>query len=67
MYLIDKVSKGYGREQIGEFGGDDDSLPRGFVEGMDFDEEDDEEEWDEEDDDFFANSDDDDNDDDNDE
>eukprot|EP00980_Cylindrotheca_fusiformis_P018363 scaffold6013_cov99-Cylindrotheca_fusiformis.AAC.2 len=57
MYLIDKVSKGYSREQVGEFGGDDDSLPRGFLEGMDFDEEDDEDDWDEEDNDFFDKSD----------
>ena len=52
MYLIDKVSNGYTRENVGDFGGDDDSLPRGYVEGMDFDEEFDEEEWEEEDDDF---------------
>jgi ribosome-binding factor A len=37
MYLIDKVSAGYKRESIGAFGGDDDSLPRGMLEGMDFD------------------------------
>lgn len=53
MYLIEKVSKGYGRKNVGEFGGDDDSLPRGFIDDMDFDEELDDEEWDEEDDDFF--------------
>lgn len=59
MYLIDKVSNGYTRENVGDFGGDDDSLPRGYVEGMDFDEEFDEEEWEEEDDGFFDNDNDD--------
>lgn len=49
MYLIDKVSKGYERESIGEYGGNDDNLPLGFLE----DDEDDEFEWEEEDDDFF--------------
>lgn len=53
MYLIDKVSAGKGdRENIGRFGGDDDKLPRGYIEDQDFDE--DEDEWDEEDDDFFG-------------
>ena len=36
MYLIDKVSAGAKRTTIGSFGGDDDSLPRGMVEGMEF-------------------------------
>ena len=45
MYLIDKVASGYKRETVGEFGGDDDSLPRGMVGGIDFDEDFDEEEW----------------------
>jgi ribosome-binding factor A len=67
MYLIDKVSKGYERERIGEYGGDDDSLPEGmviesevddgFIVGQDEDEDnednDDDDEWDEEDDEFF--------------
>jgi len=53
MYLIDKVSSGYGRKGVGEFGGDDNSLPRGFIDDMDFDEEFDDEDWDEEDGDFF--------------
>jgi ribosome-binding factor A len=63
MYLIEKVSKGYERERIGEYGGDDDSLPRGLVknedglivaEDGDYDDNDDnDDEWDEEDDDFF--------------
>ena len=53
MYLIEKVSSGYAREQVGEFGGDDDSLPRGFIDDMDFDEELEDHEWDDEDDDFF--------------
>eukprot|EP00544_Gedaniella_sp_CCMP2646_P005339 CAMPEP_0202498308 /NCGR_PEP_ID=MMETSP1361-20130828/25516_1 /ASSEMBLY_ACC=CAM_ASM_000849 /TAXON_ID=210615 /ORGANISM="Staurosira complex sp., Strain CCMP2646" /LENGTH=194 /DNA_ID=CAMNT_0049130145 /DNA_START=149 /DNA_END=733 /DNA_ORIENTATION=+ len=52
MYLIDKVAEGYKRESVGEFGGDDDSLPRGMVGGMDFDEDDDAE-WIDEDEDFF--------------
>jgi ribosome-binding factor A len=37
MYLIDKVAAGAKRTSIGSFGGDDDSLPRGMVDGMDFD------------------------------
>jgi ribosome-binding factor A len=44
MYLIDKVSKGYTRQEIGLF----DQLPTGVVGGVDFDEDDDqddEEEW----------------------
>lgn len=49
MYLIDKVSKGYERESIGEYGGNNDNLPLGFVE----DDEEDDFEWEEEDDDFF--------------
>ena len=56
MYLIDKVTKGsFERDSIGEFGGNDDSLPRGYVSGMDFDEEfeDDDEDWEEDDEDFF--------------
>ncbi|CAJ1969584.1 unnamed protein product [Cylindrotheca closterium] len=53
MYLIEKVSSGYGREKVGEFGGDDNSLPRGFIDDMDFDEELEDHEWDDEDDDFF--------------
>ena len=56
MYLIDKVSSGYQRERIGEFGEDDSSVPRGYVDGMDFDEEFDEDDWEEEDDDFFEDS-----------
>jgi ribosome-binding factor A len=36
MYLIDKVSAGAKRTTIGSFGGDDESLPRGMVEGMEF-------------------------------
>jgi len=54
MYLIEKVSQsGFGRENVGEFGGDDDTLPRGFIDDMDFDEEFDDEDWEEEDDGFF--------------
>jgi len=52
MYLIDKVAEGYKREAVGEFGGDDDSLPRGMVGGIDFDDDEDIE-WIEEDEDFF--------------
>lgn len=52
MYLIDKVAAGYEREHLGQYGGDDDSLPRGMVDGLDFDLDDDDE-WDDEDDDFF--------------
>jgi ribosome-binding factor A len=52
MYLIDKVAEGYKRESVGEFGGDDDSLPRGMVGGIDFDEDDDVE-WIDEDEAFF--------------
>lgn len=52
MYLIDKVASGYKREAVGDFGGDDDSLPRGMLDGIDFDE--DEGEWVEEDKDFFG-------------
>lgn len=48
MYLIDKVAAGYKRETLGEFGGDDDSLPRGVVGGIDFDDDIDEDEWDDE-------------------
>mmetsp|Transcript_2 Transcript_2/g.4 ORF Transcript_2/g.4 Transcript_2/m.4 type:complete len:244 (+) Transcript_2:122-853(+) len=51
MYLIEKVAAGYERERIGEFG--ENTVPQGFVAGMDFDEEFDEDEWEEEDDDFF--------------
>jgi ribosome-binding factor A len=53
MYLIDKVAEGYKRKAVGEFGGDDDSLPRGMVGGIDFDE-DEEIEWIDEDEDFFS-------------
>lgn len=53
MYLIDKVTEGYKRENIGEYGENDNSMPKGYVDGMDFDEEFDEEEWDKEDADFF--------------
>lgn len=53
MYLIDKVAQGYKREAVGEFGGDDDSLPRGVVGGIDFDEDDDDIEWIDEGEDFF--------------
>lgn len=52
MYLIDKVAEGYKRKAIGEFGGHDDSLPRGVVGGIDFDEDEDME-WVDEVDDFF--------------
>ena len=51
MYLIDKVAEGYKRKTVGEFGGDDDSLPRGMVGGIDFDEDEDIEWIDE---DFFS-------------
>ena len=58
MYLIEKVSKGYERERIGEYGGDDDNLPRGYVASDDDEEweeeEDDDDEWEDEDDDFFS-------------
>jgi len=47
MYLIDKVSKGYERESIGEY----EFLGDGFDEGDDDDDDDDD--WDEVDDDFF--------------
>lgn len=58
MYLIDKVAQGgYKRETVGEFGGDDDSLPRGMVGGIDFDEDDEDIEWMDEDDDFFPQDD----------
>ena len=53
MYLIDKVASGYKRERIGEYGENDDSIPRGFVQGIDFDEEFDEDDFDDEDDGFF--------------
>jgi ribosome-binding factor A len=56
MYLIDKVSSGYERERIGDFGENDSSVPQGSVGGMDFDEAFDEDEWDEEDEDFFDDS-----------
>jgi ribosome-binding factor A len=52
MYLIDKVSKGYERPTIGEFGGDGDDYPNGFAADDEGSLEDDVE-WDEEDDDFF--------------
>jgi ribosome-binding factor A len=52
MYLIDRVAQGYKRDKIGEYGENDDSLPKGYIADMDFDEEFGEEEWDEEDD-FF--------------
>eukprot|EP00957_Ditylum_brightwellii_P011501 869725-Ditylum_brightwellii.AAC.1 len=53
MNLIEKVSSGYKRKNIGTFGGDDDSLPYGMV----LDDEDDEgwideDDLEEEDDDF---------------
>jgi ribosome-binding factor A len=56
MYLIDKVSKGFERERVGEYGGDDDTLPQGLVADDDdeFENMDDDEGWDEEDDDFFS-------------
>ncbi|KAG7363918.1 ribosome-binding factor A [Nitzschia inconspicua] len=54
MYLIEKVSKGYERQSIGEYGGDDDTLPLGILE--DDEEDDDDGEWEEEDDEFFNNS-----------
>lgn len=53
MYLIDKVAEGYKREAVGEFGGDDDSLPRGMVGGIDFDDDEDIE-WIDEDEEFFG-------------
>jgi ribosome-binding factor A len=53
MYLIDKVSKGHERGAVGEFGGNDNNVPKGYVAGMDFDEEFEEDEWDEEDDEFL--------------
>jgi ribosome-binding factor A len=53
MYLIDKVTKGLERDTVGEFGGDDNNLPKGYVSGMDFDEEFKEDEWEEDDDGFF--------------
>ena len=56
MYLIEKVSSGYSRESVGQYGGDDDNLPRGYIEDQDFDEEFDEDEWDDEDDAFFGGS-----------
>jgi len=52
MYLIDKVAAGAKRSAIGSYGGDDDSLPHGMVEGMDFDDFDDGD-WFDEDDDVF--------------
>jgi hypothetical protein len=57
MYLIDKVVSGYERETIGEYGKDDSGVPRGYVDGMDFDEGFDEDEWEEEDEGFFDDSD----------
>ncbi|KAL3915969.1 MAG: hypothetical protein SGARI_008070 [Bacillariaceae sp.] len=54
MYLIDQVSAGsYEREAIGEFGGNDDNMPRGYVPAEEFDEDDDDDDWEDEDDDFF--------------
>ena len=53
MYLIDKVTAGYKRESIGAFGGNDDTMPRGVVAGIDFDDVDDAE-WDA---DFFLDDD----------
>ena len=54
MYLIDKVSTGYKRDNIGAYGGGDDSLPRGVVGGYDFDEEEgDEDDWEDGDFEFF--------------
>jgi ribosome-binding factor A len=55
MYLIDKVAEGYKRSKVGEYGENDDSMPKGYIAEMDFDEEFDEEEWDEEDDFFDSN------------
>jgi ribosome-binding factor A len=52
MYLIDKVAQGYKRDNIGEYGENDDSMPKGYIADMDFDEEFDDDEFDEEDD-FF--------------
>lgn len=52
MSLIDQISAGNDkRSSVGSYGGDDDSLPFGMVEGMDFDE--DGGEWMDEDDDMF--------------
>lgn len=46
MYLIDKVSAGAKRSTIGTYGGDDDTLPRGMIEGMEFDDFDaDDDDW----------------------
>lgn len=60
MDLIDKVSKGYKRQDIDLFGGvdfedddDDDDTPSGILDGVDFDEDLDDDEWAEEDDDFL--------------
>jgi ribosome-binding factor A len=64
MYLIDKITAGAKRSSIGAFGGDDDSLPRGMVEGMDFDEFDEDDGWIDDDDDEDDDEDDDDDDDD---
>jgi ribosome-binding factor A len=53
MYLIDKVTSGYKRDNNDLF--DEDDIPHGVVNGIDFNEAFDEEEWDEDDDDedFF--------------
>jgi ribosome-binding factor A len=53
MYLIEKVTNGYERERIGEYGGNDDTLPQGLLLAGDEDDEDDDE-WEEEDDEFFS-------------
>ena len=53
MYLIDKVAAGYKRERIGEYNEND--MPTGILDGIDFDEELDEDEWEEDDLDFFSN------------
>lgn len=51
MYLIDKVSKGYKRDDVGFIDGEE--TPTGVVGGVDFDEELDDEDWIEDDEDFF--------------
>mmetsp|Transcript_238 Transcript_238/g.247 ORF Transcript_238/g.247 Transcript_238/m.247 type:complete len:260 (-) Transcript_238:396-1175(-) len=51
MDLIERISaERLKRENVGVYGGDEDGLPKGVVEGFDFDEEFEDEDWDEEDD-----------------
>jgi ribosome-binding factor A len=57
MYLIDKVTKGYQRERIGAYGGDDDTLPKGYLAYNDDDDDaNDDDEWEEEDEEFFSST-----------